>query len=93
MEIKLPTSADLPPKTQSSQQPDAFKEEMIQKASPTGFFTKVGLASGVREGIQKLGRFWLDVAAEPAVDGSPELLCEGPGSLSLLWPEGIVYKT
>lgn len=58
----------------------------------TGFFRRVGLASGVREGIQKLGRLWLEEGAGPAVDASPELLA----SLSFFCPEekqkkGILY--
>lgn len=50
----------------------------------TGFLSIVGLASGVREGIQKLGRLWLEEAAE----GSAELLSVGPFSLPLLCPKG-----
>lgn len=33
--------------------------------SLTGFLSRVGLASGVSEGIQKLGRLWLGPADEP----------------------------
>lgn len=40
--------------------------------SLTGFFIRLGLASGVKEGIQKLGRLGLEVL-EPLED-SAELL-------------------
>ncbi|PWA30295.1 hypothetical protein CCH79_00015735, partial [Gambusia affinis] len=58
----------------------------------TALRRRVGLASGVREGIQKLGRLWLEEGAGPAVDASPELLA----SLSFFCPEekqkkGILY--
>lgn len=46
---------------------------------------RVGFASGVSEGIQKLGRLWLEEAAAP-VEGSPELSVL-PFSLPLVCPE------
>lgn len=46
---------------------------------------RVGLASGVSEGIQKLGRLWLEEAAAP-VEDSPELSVL-PFSLPLVCPE------
>lgn len=45
-----------------------FKDVTEQTLSLTGFLSRLGLASGVSEGIQKLGRLWLEVAAEPEED-------------------------
>lgn len=59
-----------------------------QEKPLTGFLSRVGLASGVREGIQKLGRLWLEVAAEPAVEETVELFSVGPFSLPLTCPDG-----
>lgn len=63
---------------------------MWQEKPLTGFLSKVGLASGVKEGIQKLGRLWLEVAAEPALEDSVELLLSvEPFSPTLLCPKGV----
>lgn len=59
-----------------------------QEKPLTGFLIWVGLASGVRQGIQKLGRLWLEVAAEAALEDSAELLSVLPFSLPLFCPEG-----
>lgn len=40
--------------------------------SLTGFLSWVGLASGVSEGIQKLGRLWLELADEPGEDSAKQ---------------------
>ncbi len=43
--------------------------DLTQQEKPlTGFLSRVGLASGVRVGIQKLGRAWLEVWAELVED-------------------------
>lgn len=60
----------------------AWQEEPL-----TGFLSRVGLDSGVKEGIQKLGRLWLEVAAEAAVEDSVELPSVEPFSFPLLCPE------
>lgn len=52
-----------------------------------GFLRAVGLASGVSEGIQKLGRLWLELAAVAALDNSPGLLCVPSFSLPMFLPE------
>lgn len=62
-------------------------DQTCQEKPLTGFLSRVGLASGVREGIQKLGRLWLDVEAEAAVEDSAELLSVVPFSLPLFCPE------
>lgn len=55
--------------------------------SLTGFFSSVGLASGVSEGIQKLGRLWLDDEAEDPDEDSAELLAGLVTSLPFFCPE------
>lgn len=45
------------------------------------------MASGVSEGIQKLGRLWLELAAVAALDNSPGLLCVPSFSLPMFLPE------
>lgn len=55
--------------------------------SLTGFFSSVGLASGVSEGIQKLGRLWLDDEAEDPDEDSAELLAGLATSLPFFCPE------
>lgn len=67
-----------------------------QERPLTGFLSWVGLASGVREGIQKLGRLWLELATEPALEDSAELLSVLAFSLPLLcaeWGKTVVLYT
>lgn len=51
----------------------------------TGFLSRLGLASGVKEGIQKLGRLWLEVLA-PTGD-SAELFLVWYGLFPSVCPE------
>ena len=45
--------------------------EEKQGSQITGFFSKVGLASGVSMGIQKLGRLWVEPGAEEEEELEP----------------------